>query len=133
MTGVEEIREREQLLAVIYSAELHPTKTTFITPDSLLQQVGFIVYAAGGEVVPHVHRAITRELVGTAEVLVVWEGRCEVDLYDERRILIATRELAKGDVIVLVAGGHGFRMLEDTVFLEVKQGPYTGIDERETF
>lgn len=133
MTGVEEIREREQLLALIYSAELHPTKTTFITPDSLLQQVGFIVYAAGGEVVPHVHRSITRELVGTAEVLVVWEGRCEVDLYDERRILIATRELAKGDVIVLVAGGHGFRMLEDTVFLEVKQGPYTGIDERETF
>jgi hypothetical protein len=33
----------------------------------------------------------------------------------------------------MVGGGHGFHMLEDTVLLEVKQGPYTGIDEKEHF
>jgi hypothetical protein len=33
----------------------------------------------------------------------------------------------------MVGGGHGFRMLENTVLLEVKQGPYTGIDEKRLF
>jgi hypothetical protein len=33
----------------------------------------------------------------------------------------------------MVAGGHGYRMLEETVLLEVKQGPYTGVEERELF
>src|SRR5262245_45378158 len=33
----------------------------------------------------------------------------------------------------LGARGHGFRMLDDTVFLEVKQGPYRGPDERLRF
>ena len=47
--------------------------------------------------------------------------------------LIATRELATGDVMLMVGGGHGFRMLEDTVLLEVKQGPYTGVAEKERF
>ena len=32
--------------------------------------------------------------------------------------------LNKGDVILLVNGGHGFEMLEKTEMIEVKQGPY---------
>ena len=47
--------------------------------------------------------------------------------------LVATRELLPGDIMLMVGGGHGFRMLEDTVLLEVKQGPYTGLDEKERF
>jgi hypothetical protein len=39
----------------------------------------------------------------------------------------------EGDVLLLVKGGHGFRMLEETVFVEIKQGPYTGLDEKERF
>jgi hypothetical protein len=46
---------------------------------------------------------------------------------------VATRELREGDILLLVDGGHGFRMLEDTVFVEIKQGPYTGLDEKERF
>lgn len=133
MSGVEEIRAGERLIALIVRAGLRPTETTFVTADSLPQQVGFVVYHAGGEVARHVHRPITRQLEGTAEVLLVRTGRCEVDLYDEEQAHVATRELAQGDVVLLVAGGHGFRMLEDTTFLEVKQGPYTGMDEKETF
>ena len=56
-----------------------------------------------------------------------------MDLYDEERRHVATRELRAGDVILIAAGGHGFRMLEDTVLLEVKQGPYVGLDEKERF
>lgn len=66
-------------------------------------------------------------------MLVVRSGRCQIDLYDRERRHVATRELGAGDVILIVGGGHGFRMLEDTVLLEVKQGPYTGLDEKERF
>jgi uncharacterized protein with PhoU and TrkA domain len=65
--------------------------------------------------------------------LIIRRGRCEVDIYNDDRQLIATRELREGDILLIVGGGHGFRILEDTVFLEIKQGPYTGIDEKVRF
>jgi hypothetical protein len=122
-----------ETLAQIIRAGLSPEQTTFLTPPEFKQQVGFIVYPSGGEVARHVHRQIDRRLTGTSEVLVVRSGRCEIDVYNDERELVATRELGQGDVMLMVGGGHGFRMLEDTVFLEVKQGPYTGIDEKERF
>lgn len=105
----------------------------FVTPDEANLQVGFIVYAAGGQIARHAHRPIERTIRGMSEVLVVREGRCEFDLYDDARALVATREVCRGDVLVLVGGGHGFRLMEDTVLLEVKQGPYLGADEKERF
>jgi len=80
-----------------------------------------------------VHKRLERRLVGTSEVLIVRKGRCLMDVYNDDRALVATRELATGDIMLMVGGGHGFRMLEDTVLLEVKQGPYIGVDEKERF
>jgi len=114
-------------------AEMNPQKTTFLTPPEFKQQVGFVVYPAGGEIQRHVHRPLERHLVGTSEVVIVRRGRCEIDVYNDERQLVAVRELGQGDIMLMVAGGHGFRMLENTVFLEVKQGPYTGLEEKERF
>ncbi len=130
---VEQICDDGRPLACIVRAGPQPEATEFVTPDDWNQQVGFVVYPAGGAIPRHRHRPIERHIVGTAEVLVVRKGRCEVDLYNEHGSLIATRELRTGDVLILVAGGHGFRMLEDTVLLEVKQGPYTGLTEKDYF
>ena len=32
--------------------------------------------------------------------------------------------LDDGDILVILAGGHGFKMLDKTKFVEIKQGPY---------
>jgi hypothetical protein len=130
---VEVIEGASGTLAYILRADEHPVETTFVTPSETTMQAGFIVYQKGGEVARHVHRPLSRSIVGTAEVLVVRRGACDVELYDEDRQFVARHRLRIGDVIVLVAGGHGFKMLEDTVLLEVKQGPYTGVDEKERF
>jgi hypothetical protein len=130
---VEHITSGGRSLAYIISGEINPSKTTFLTPPDLKQQVGFVVYPAGGEVRRHVHRALERHLVGTSEVIIVRRGRCEIDVYNDDRQLVATREIRAGDIMLMTGGGHGFRMYEDTVLLEVKQGPYTGIDEKELF
>lgn len=130
---IEHICWHEHPLAYIIRAELTPGETMFLTPPEFKQQVGFVVYPEGGEIGRHVHRPLERYLIGTSEVLVVRKGRCEIDIYNDDRELVATRELKPGDIMLMVGGGHGFRMLEDTVLLEIKQGPYTGLDEKERF
>jgi hypothetical protein len=133
MELIEKVTWQGMPLAYIIRSELNPIRTTFLTPPEFKQQVGFVVYPADGEIQRHVHRPLERHLIGTSEVLIVRRGRCEIDIYNNGKELVATRELRQGDIMLMVDGGHGFRMLEDTVFLEVKQGPYTGLDEKERF
>ncbi len=133
MEHVDHIIWNDKPLCYIIRGTIDPAKTTFLTPPEFKQQLGFIVYPAGGEIARHVHKPFGRQLVGTSEVLVVRKGRCLVDIYNDNKELIATRELATGDVLLLVGGGHGFRMIEDTTFLEVKQGPFVAGDDKERF
>jgi hypothetical protein len=133
MEDVERIFDGDRPLAYIVRAGFSPKETTFLTPPEFKQQVGFIVYPRGAEIARHLHLPLERRLVGTSEALVVRTGRCLIDVYSDDRVLVATRELRQGDVMLMVGGGHGFRMLEDTVLLEVKQGPYTGMVEKERF
>jgi quercetin dioxygenase-like cupin family protein len=118
---------------MIIRAEPVPDETTFYTPHHFNLQVGKIVYPAGGEIARHAHRPVIRHLVGTSEVLVVQKGRMIVDIYADDRACLCSREVGSGDVVVLLSAGHGFRLLEDTVLLEVKQGPYSGLHEKELF
>jgi mannose-6-phosphate isomerase-like protein (cupin superfamily) len=68
-----------------------------------------------------------------AEVVIVRSGHCQIEVYDESLSLVATRDLYQGDVVLMVGGGHGFQVKEDTVLLEIKQGPYLGVDDKEIF
>jgi hypothetical protein len=120
-------------LAFIIRAEDSFDRTTFLTRPDAGQQVGFIVRTGGDVVARHTHPALERRSLGSSEVLVVRRGLCELDLYDDDRRLVATRRLGAGDVVLLAGGGHGLRMLEPTVLLEIKQGPYHGPDEKILF
>ena len=130
---LEVISWQDHPLAYVIRPNPLPEQTTFLTPPEFKQQVGFIVYPAEGEIARHLHRPLERHLIGTSEVLVVQKGRCVADIYNDERELVASRELKVGDILLMVSGGHGFRMLEDTVFVEIKQGPYTGLEEKERF
>jgi hypothetical protein len=130
---IERITWNGKPLSYIVRTQLVPDETTFLTPPEFKQQVGYVVYPGGGEIARHLHLPLERHLVGTSEVILVKKGRCLLDIYNDERELVATRELGPGDLMLMVGGGHGFRMLEDTVLLEVKQGPYTGIEEKERF
>lgn len=130
---VEIIEDEGQPLTYVVRTSAPPAETTFLTPPEFKQQVGFVVYPKDGEIPRHVHLPLERRLVGTSEVILVQQGRCLLDIYTDDRRLVATRELGPGDLMLMVGGGHGFRMLEDTVLLEIKQGPYTGLDEKERF
>lgn len=133
MHAVERICSGEMCLAYVIQADFLPDETTFLTPPDYKQQVGYVVYPAGGEIQRHVHRSLERHIVGTSEVIIVKKGHCLLHVYNDDHELVATRELHPGDLMLMVGGGHGFYMLEDTVLLEIKQGPYTGVDEKVWF
>jgi hypothetical protein len=130
---IETIADAGVVLAYIARAGAPPSQTTFLTPDECGLQVGHVVYPAGGEIPRHVHLPIERHLVGSTEVLMLQRGRCEVDVYTQDQRLVTTRELQVGDILIAVSGGHGFRVLEDTILLEIKQGPYPGGAEKARF
>ncbi len=122
-----------QPLVYIIRPDPLPERTTFLTPPEFKQQVGFVVYPKGGEIAKHLHLALERHLIGTSEVLVLLKGCCLIDIYSPEKELVTTRELTAGDVMLMVGGGHGFRLQDDTVFLEIKQGPYLAVEEKERF
>lgn len=132
-TLVEDILWHDQRIATIIRREYMPEVTTFISPDSYYQQLGFVVYPKDGVVARHSHLPLQRHLVGTPETLMVRRGRAEVELYAMDKSPLGTWILEEGDMIQLVSGGHRFNCLEDTIFLEIKQGPYTGLVEKERF
>ena len=132
-TSVECIACEGRVIAHIVRAERTASQTEFITDPADKQQVGFIVYPAGGQIARHVHRPVERRVVGMSEILLVRQGRLEVDFYTDDERYVARRSLGPGDLVVLVTGGHGFQCLEDTVLLEIKQGPYVGLDEKKRF
>lgn len=131
--AVEVIRHEGKLVCMIIRAAPLPKATVFYTPDELQLQVGKVVYPAKGKIKRHRHKPVRRSVEGSQEVLVVQKGRLILDIYADGRTIHSSVEMGPGDVALLMAGGHGFQFLEDTVLLEVKQGPYGGDGEKECF
>lgn len=130
---VEEVRDGEQVVAIIVRGSFDSPGVTFFSESEFSQQLGFISRPAGDVIAPHVHNAVPREVVYTQETLFVREGRVRVDLYRDDRTALTTRVLTAGDAILLATGGHGFTMLDDTCMVEVKQGPYAGDGDKTRF
>ncbi len=130
---VEHIAHEGKYYATVIRTNYLPTETTFISPDDYYQQFGFVVYPKGGVIKRHEHLPIERSLTGTPETLIVKKGLVKVDLYDDAHELLCSVKLGEGDIVLLVAGGHGIYCEEDTVLMEIKQGPYTGLKEKEFF
>ena len=126
---VERITINGELAALMIRAGSVGDGAQFVTPDDATLQVGILSHRGGTDVGRHVHIPLERQITGTAEVLIVQSGCCAIDVYDGD-VLVATRELGPSDVAVLYRGGHNLRVLEDAVLIEVKQGPYLGIEEK---
>lgn len=117
-------------LAIIIRASYVREGITFLTPNEYSQQLGYMNRRAGYRIPAHIHNSIPRAVTFTREVLFVKSGKLRVDFYSDDREYIESCILNAGDVILLASGGHGFEMLEDTEMIEVKQGPYTGDEDK---
>ena len=127
---VETIRHSETTYAIIVRAEYDRCGVHFFSPSEFSQQLGYMRHPTGQVIEPHVHNAVTREVLITKEVLFIRKGRLRVDFYTEQSQYLESRILRAGDVILLSQGGHGFQVLEEVEMFEVKQGPYTGDQDK---
>ena len=53
----------------------------------------------------------------------------EAEFYESGGKKIGRTVLESGDTILLLSGGHGFNILEDSKMIEVKQGSYYGVEK----
>jgi mannose-6-phosphate isomerase-like protein (cupin superfamily) len=130
---IEQITYDNQLLALIVSQKFEEPGIHFFTPNELSQQLAYMRHPVGKVIQPHVHNPVTREVQFTQEALFIRKGKLRVDIYNNEQEYLESRMLEPGDVILLVAGGHGFEVLEEVEMIEVKQGPYVGEQDRTQF
>ena len=128
--SLEEIKSPDgTTLAIIVSRRFRKDGINFISKSDFPLQVGINSYEEGEEIAPHVHKDREITINRIQEVLYMKSGGAVLSLYDTNRELFKSYTLAAGDLIFLIAGGHGFKMLKDTTIIEVKQGPYLGKDK----
>jgi len=120
-------------IALIIRAEYEEPGIRFFTPANFSQQVALMKHPAGHQISPHVHNLLFRQVMYTQEVLMIRRGRVRVDLYSSAREFITSRDLEAGDLILLCGGGHSIEVLEETVMVEIKQGPYAGEGDKTRF
>jgi len=76
----------------------------------------------------HKHNQIERKIFGTQEVWILLQGKIKFELFDLDDSLIYYGILDSGDSITLFRGGHSLEVIEEnTIFYEIKNGPYLGI------
>jgi mannose-6-phosphate isomerase-like protein (cupin superfamily) len=130
---VEKIVLDGQLCAIILSMAHDEQGIQFFTSNELSQQLASMSYPAGRVIPSHVHNPVRREVTYTQEALFIRKGKVRVDFYSEGQEYRRSRILGVGDVLLLIAGGHGFEVLEDLNMVEVKQGPYAGDQDKTRF
>jgi hypothetical protein len=129
----EEIVIDGHLCAIILPANFDEPGIQFFTSNELSQQLASMSYSAGKVIPAHTHNLVRREVSYTQEALFIRKGKVRVDFYTQRQEYRKSRVLSAGDVILLIAGGHGFEVLEDLNMVEVKQGPYVGDTDKTRF
>lgn len=122
---VEHIQYRGDIIAIIfYNGPIDPGVHFYAENESTLQ-VGKHLRLKGEQIKPHRHLAVRMHRdEPLKEVLYIEKGKVKVNFYNDRWEEVDSRVLKRGDIILLISGGHGFEMLEESVMLEVKEGPY---------
>lgn len=116
----------EGLLALVIRPESpYPDGCHFATPADAALQVGLMRRKAGHLIEAHTHPLTERRIYGTPEVLYVRNGMIRADFYSSAGDYAESHHLGAGDVLVLLAGGHGIYFARESEILECKLGPFT--------
>jgi len=130
---IESINHQDKLLAIIIRHDYHEDGIKFVTPDGAILQVGYMSHPAGHKIKPHVHQSFERITLDTQEVIFIKSGKVCVNFYSNEKVFLKSRVLIKGDWVILMNGGHGFDVLEPSIMIEVKNGPYAGDKDKIRF
>jgi hypothetical protein len=123
---VEKIIHDKKLYALIIK-KYHSKKNgvNFFTPNYFPQQLGFMKHDKNKLIKPHYHKKKLTKILITTEIILIIKGLLRVDFYNDNQKYIFSKLLKKNQIIILMHGGHGFKVLKNVEMLEFKQGPYS--------
>ena len=122
------------MLALIVRASYRRKKgITFFTQNESTQQFGYMKHKRNHIIKPHLHKKRLTKIYYTSEVILILKGILRVDFYNQFKKYLLSKILKPSDIIMLVSGGHGFKILKDLEMLEIKQGPYNLIKDKIKF
>ena len=131
---IENIVHKKKLFAVIVKNKYRKKKgVTFFTSKEATQQFGYIKHPKNYIIQPHLHNKRLTKILYTTEVIILLKGILRVDFYDDKKKYLFSKEISKGDIIMLVSGGHGFKVIKNVEMIEVKQGPYSLSQDKKKF
>lgn len=115
------------LLHLVVRPEWDDYRTELIEPDNFLQ-AALISAKSGTKFRAHRHIAkkVTFDETTAQESWVVLSGLVEASFFDLNDELVVKKELFQGDISITLAGGHSYRLMEDSKIIEFKSGPYLG-------
>ena len=123
---IEKITYKKKLLALIVRGKYRRKKgITSFTPNESTQQFGYMKHKKNHIILPHLHKKRVTKISYTTEVIILLKGSLRVDFYADLKKYLFSKIINKNDIIMLVSGGHGFKVLKDVEMIEVKQGPYS--------
>jgi len=126
------ILHNNEIICIV--ADLEDTKEglDFLSDDNDFIQVGTWNYKKGQVLPLHYHNKYERTASRTSECVFVFKGKIECNLHSEDGEFIETIIVNAGQFIVNLSQAHEFEILEDTIVLEVKNGPYFGPEKDRT-
>ncbi|MEM3063016.1 MAG: hypothetical protein QW303_05690 [Nitrososphaerota archaeon] len=129
------IKQKNDIIAIIYRNSDWIRGLNFITPKDLYIQVSSWWYEKGKLLANHLHKEYSRETNRTHELVYIKKGKMKIFLFDNSKNKIGEVILEEGDLAVLVNGGHGYEILEDdTLIIEAKNGPFISVEtDKEKF
>ena len=131
---IEKIIYKKKLLALIVRGKYRNRKgVTFFTPNESTQQFGYMKHKKRHVIKPHLHKKRVTKISYTTEVILIFKGKLRVDFYNYYKKYLFSKILKEKDIIMLVHGGHGFKVLKNIEMLEIKQGPYSLIKDKIKF
>ena len=122
-----EIKHKKKLYALLIKKKRRFINkgVDFVTKENDLIQLGFLNHNKNHKIKSHIHLKKPRIINYCTEVLLIEKGKVKISFYDTKNQNIKKDQiLNKGDIIILFQGGHGFKILEKTKIIEIKQGPY---------
>lgn len=131
---IQKIFHKKKLFALIIDKNFRKLKgVNFLTSPEDTQQIGFMRHKKNHIILPHLHKKRLTKINFTTEVILLLKGILRVDFYDKKRKYLFSKKINAGQIIMLVSGGHGFKVIKDVEMIEVKQGPYNPKKDKQKF
>ena len=131
---IEKVLHKNKLFALIVRRQFRKKSgINFFTPTDATQQFGFMKHKKNHFIKPNKHNKRMTRILRSTEVILLLKGTLRTDFYNNNNKYLLSKIINERDIIMLIHGGHGFKVLKNVEMIEVKQGPYRLADDKVKF